>query len=252
VVPVRAGGDGRPRGGLLRWGPRPESGGGLTQQGWRDTADAAHSSSAGGGILHEDGSVPAAPVADADTQAVAVAGMRALAALSGSDEYRRAAAALAERVAARFGPETMALDADDREVRGAGSQLGWLLWAGVGGPQLAERLCEPDVLTAFGLRTLSERHARFDPFAYHRGAVWPFDSWLGWGGLRAAGYEAQAERVRAGLLAAVERLGHYPELYAVTAAGPERVPIANRVQAWTVGACFALRAGWDGRPPPAA
>jgi hypothetical protein len=25
------------------------------------------------------------------------------------------------------------------------------------------------------------------------------------------------------------------------------VPIANQVQAWTVGASFALRAGWDGR-----
>jgi hypothetical protein len=33
----------------------------------------------------------------------------------------------------------------------------------------------------------------------------------------------------------------------VTASGPERIPIANQVQAWTVGACFALRAGWDGR-----
>ena len=79
--------------------------------------------------------------------------------------------------------------------------------------------------------------------------MWPFDSWLGWGGLRAAGYVAQAERVRTGVLRALERLGRHPELYAVTAAGPERVPISNHVQAWTVGAGFALRAGWDGRAP---
>ena len=41
--------------------------------------------------------------------------------------------------------------------------------------------------------------------------------------------------------------GRFPELYAVTGAGPERIPIANQVQAWTVGAAFALRTGWDGR-----
>ena len=233
-------------GGLVRWGPRPAVGGGLGQQGWRD-ADTPLKAS-GGGILHEDGAVPPPPVADADTQAAAVAGLRGLAALSGSAAHARAARDLTERVAARFGPETMAIDGADREVRGAGSQLGWLLWAGVPVPGAAERLTEPDVLTGFGLRTLSDRHPQFAARAYHRGAVWPFDCWLGWGGLRAAGHTAAAERVRAGVLDAMERLGgRFPEVYAVTGAGPERIPIANQVQAWTVGAVFALRAGWDGR-----
>jgi glycogen debranching enzyme len=232
-------------GGLVRWGPRPAAGGGLGQQGWRDADSPLNET--GGGILHADGSVPPPPVADADTQAAAVAGLRGLHALSGSAEHARAAHALVERVAGRFGPETMALDGDDREVRGAGSQLGWLLWAGVPVAGAAERLAEPDVLTGFGLRTLSDRHPRFDPRAYHRGAVWPFDSWFGWGGLRAAGHAGAAERVRAGVLEALDILGAFPELYAVTGDGPQRIPIANQVQAWTVGARFALRAGWDGR-----
>ena len=234
-------------GGLLRWGPRPASGGGLGQQGWRDADRPAKAT--GGGILHEDGSAPPPPVADADTQAAAVAGLRGLAALSGSAGHARDAEDVAERVAARFGPETMALDGDEREVRGAGSQLGWLLWAGVPVAGAAERVTEPDVLADFGLRTLSDRHPRFAARAYHRGGVWPFDCWLGWGGLRAAGHDAAAERVRTGVLAAMERLGRFPELYAVEATGPERIPIANQVQAWTVGAAFALRAGWDGRAP---
>ena len=42
------------------------------------------------------------------------------------------------------------------------------------------------LLTDYGLRTLSDRHPGFDPQSYHRGSVWPFDSWLGYGGLRAA------------------------------------------------------------------
>jgi glycogen debranching enzyme len=89
----------------------------------------------------------------------------------------------------------------------------------------------------------------FSSGAYHRGSVWPFDSWLGWGGLRAAGREAEAERVRTGVLAALDRLGRAPELYAVTRGGAlEPVPLANRVQAWTAGARWALRQSWDGRP----
>jgi glycogen debranching enzyme len=104
------------------------------------------------------------------------------------------------------------------------------------------------VLTPFGLRTLSSAQPAFRPDAYHRGAVWPFDCWLGWGGLRAAGRAAEAERVRSGVLAALDRLGLAPELYAVTAAGElEQAPVANRVQAWTVGARWALEHDWDGR-----
>ena len=234
-------------GGLLRWGPRPTLRGGLAQQGWRDADDPRNAT--GGGILHEDGGVPPPPVADGDTQAAAVAGLRGLAALSGSAAHARAAAALTARVAERFGPETMAIDGEDREVRGAGSQLGWLLWAGVPVAGAAERLAEPDVLTAFGLHTLSDRHPRFDPAGYHRGAVWPFDSWLGWGGLRAAGHADAAERVRAGVLDALARLARFPELYAVDDGSPRRIPVANQVQAWTVGAAHALRTGWDGRAP---
>jgi glycogen debranching enzyme len=92
----------------------------------------------------------------------------------------------------------------------------------------------------------------FEAQAYHRGSIWPFDSWLGWGGLRAEGRAAEAERVRTGVLSAVDRLGHAPELYAVTLRGEvQPVAAANWVQAWTVGACWALEHGWDGRGPPA-
>jgi glycogen debranching enzyme len=232
-------------GGLLRWHRRAP--GGLVQQGWRDTVDPAGSPTHGSGIAHEDGTAPKAPVADADTQAAALAGLRGLARLSSAPEHAAAADALAARIGERFDAETMALDADDRPVRGAGSQLGWLLWAGAPVAGAAERLSEPDVLTGFGLRTLSDRHPQFDAFSYHRGSVWPFDSWLGWGGLRAAGREEEAERVRRGVLGALDRLGRYPELYAVGPGGPEPIPISNRVQAWTVGARWALEHGWDGR-----
>ena len=100
----------------------------------------------------------------------------------------------------------------------------------------AERLRQPDVLTDYGLRTLETRSPVFGPAYYHRGSIWPFDSWIGWGGLRAAGREAEAERVRTGVLDAVRTLGRAPELYAVTVGGEvEPVPLSDR------------HAGLDGR-----
>ena len=255
-------------GGLVRHGPR-RARGGLAQQGWRDTTDPLDPETHGGGIVREDGSAPEPPLADADSQAVAVVAARALARLSGASRHRELAEALRERVVDTFGagddadagagaaagiatsggaglPETLAVEGDGRRVHGAGSQLGWLLWAGAAPEGAAERLVMSDVLTPWGLRTLSADHPRFDPHGYHRGAVWPFDSWIGWGGLRAAGREHEAERLRAGVLDALDRLGGAPELYAVGAGGPEPVAIANRIQAWSVGARWALEHGWDG------
>lgn len=226
--------------------------GGLYQQGWRDTIAGARSDEDGSGIVRVDGSQPTPPLADADSQAAAHAGLRALATLDPDGPWEARAAALRAELSARFGPEVMAVEAGDVPVGGAGSQLGWLLWAGAlegaAAEAAADRLVEPDVLTPFGLRTLSSQHSAFRVRGYHRGSVWPFDSWLGWGGLRAAGRVEAAERVRAGVVAALERLGRAPELYGVTRAGSlEPIAIANRVQAWSVGARWALEQGWDGR-----
>jgi glycogen debranching enzyme len=254
-------------GGLVRYGPRRGTGG-LAQQGWRDSVAPVEHHPDGSGIVRPDGTEPAPPLADADCQAAAVAALDALARLEPGGAWGDRAAALRAAVTARFAPRgaasshdaaaspdgAIAIEGDGTVVPGAGSQLGWLLWAGAlegeAAAAAAERLVQPDVLTDFGLRTLSASHPAFRPHAYHRGGIWPFDCWLGWGGLRAAGRAAEADRVRTGVIAALDRLGLAPELYAVTAAGElELAPIANRVQAWTVGARWALEHDWDGRRP---
>jgi glycogen debranching enzyme len=239
-------------GGLVRYGPR-EHPGGLSQQGWRDVMGPSADSDDGGGIVRPDGSTPRAPLADTDVQSVAYAALRALGVLSGDAAWSRRADGLRSRIESDFGPGVMALEGDGLVVPGPGSQLGWLLWSGALSPgrleAVAERLCEPDVLTAWGLRTLAASSPAFDPQAYHRGSIWPFDSWLGWSGLRAAGRVEEAERVRSGVLAALDRLGHAPELYAVTADGTlEPSRLTNLVQAWSVGARWAFENDWGGRP----
>lgn len=237
-------------GGLLRSPVRRYSGG-LAHQGWRDAQDPTDA--AGGGIVEPDGSMPPAPLADADSQATALVGLAAIEALHPelSAQACAAATALRERVAAAFTPDAMAVDGDDQVVPGAGSQLGWLLWAGAvqgaAADALAERLTRPDVLTRYGARTLSSEHPRFHPQAYHRGAIWPFDNWFVWGGLRAVGHPA-ADTVRDGVLAALAELGHFPELYAVSPEGELAAStISNRIQAWTVGAVVAWDEDWSGR-----
>jgi glycogen debranching enzyme len=237
---------------LVRHGPRRGEGG-LAQQGWRDAEDPADPALHGAGILGVGGEAPLPPLADADTQAVAVVAFRALAALSGEELWSEEAGRLTAAIAESFDPETLAIAGDGERVAGAGSQLGWLLWADALPPAArdaaAERLCRPDVLTAWGLRTLSSRHPLYAADAYHRGAIWPFDSWLGWSGLRAAGRLETAEGLRRGILEAIEAIGQAPELFAVGRHGPEPIQIANRVQTWTVGARWALEHEWDGRAP---
>jgi glycogen debranching enzyme len=242
-------------GGLVRHGPR-RAPGGLAQQGWRDAEDPADPAFHGAGILGAGGEAPILPLADADTQAVTVVALRALATLSGERRWAEEALRLTAAIEEAFDPETLAVAGDGGKVAGAGSQLGWLLWADAlpesARERVADRLTRPDVLTPWGLRTLSSKHPLYAPGAYHRGAVWPFDSWLGWGGLRATGLSDVAEELRRGVLDAIGTVGRAPELFAVTPAGPEPISIANRVQAWTVGARWALEHEWDGRALPAA
>lgn len=236
-------------GGLVRHGLHAARGS-LTQQGWRDAIDT--DDPFGPGIVREDGSAPAPPIADADSQAAAYVALRAVARLSGERGWEERALVLGERIGRVFVPDVMALEQGDRPVPGAGSQLGWLLWSGALSGDVreaaADRLSQPDILTRWGLRTLASSHPAFDANSYHRGSVWPFDSWLGWGGLRAAGRAAAAQTVRTGVLRALNEHGLAPELYAATFDGSvETIPKATRVQAWTVGARWALEQEWDGR-----
>jgi glycogen debranching enzyme len=236
-------------GGLLWHGPGAHRGG-LTQMGWRDAWDPT--SPRGMGILRPDGTVPVPPLADADTQAVTVAALRAVARLSGDPGWDERAQRMRAQVTATYLPDVMLVESGGQPVHAAGSQLGWLLWADAIDPSavdsVAERLCRPDLATPYGLRTLSSSAPTFDVSAYHRGSVWPFDTWLGWGGLRAAGRGDEAEKLRRGVLDALDQLGRYPELYFVDPAGVLRpAPVANRIQAWTVGARWALEHEWDGR-----
>ena len=67
--------------------------------------------------------MPVAPLADADSQAAAVAALDALTRLDADDaeHWQRAASSLRARIQRRFTAEVIALDANDVPVTGTGS-----------------------------------------------------------------------------------------------------------------------------------
>ena len=156
-------------GGLVRYGPR-RAPGGLAQQGWRDAIAPVERHPHGAGIVRPDGSAPAAPLADADCQAVAVAALDALARLDPGGGWEARAAALRARVPP-LGPADWRRVADgDRgrrrapcraRARSSAGCCGRARWRAPPPAAAAERLARPDVLTPFGLRTLSAAHGAF-------------------------------------------------------------------------------------------
>ena len=157
------------------------------------------------GIVRPDGSDPAAAarrrrLPGGRARGAATRSRGSTRTATGTRGRRRCARGVAEA----FAPGAdwaLAIEADGTAVPGAGSQLGWLLWAGALEPDLAgaaaraaRRARRPHGVRAAHARR--RRIPRSGPATYHRGGIWPFDCWLGWGGLRAPGCVAEAERVR--------------------------------------------------------
>jgi glycogen debranching enzyme len=226
--------------------------GGLAHHWWRDVA--ADLEGNGHGILDDAGRPLRTPAALAAVQALA---WRALTEVSETFDPYLAGAADRARAAfektfvdGRRVPSTALSPAGiDASVT---SDLGHVLWTGILEPDraaaTAERLAAPDLLTPWGLRTLSSVHPGFRPDGYHTGAVWAWDSWIGAAGLDAALGPGAGDGVRRGVTAAVGALGDFPELWVVDLDGTLHPSTeAARVQAWTVGAVVAIGVGWDGR-----
>jgi glycogen debranching enzyme len=147
----------------------------------------------------------------------------------------------------------VALDTDGRQVDSLTSNIGHLLWSGIveksKAKAIARHLLGPQLFSGWGVRTLAEGEARYNPIGYHVGTVWPFDnSFIAWG-LRRYGFKQEAASLVAGTMAAAEVFdGRLPEAfggYRRSSTGyPVQYPTACSPQAWSTGApLLMLRAG---------
>ncbi|MGH2726674.1 MAG: amylo-alpha-1,6-glucosidase, partial [Actinomycetota bacterium] len=153
---------------------RKRSGGGLDNQGWKDSHD---------GIVHADGSIPEPPIALVEVQGYVYDAWHQVArvavALGHTDvaaELERKADDLKRRFNADFWMEdegfyATALDANKEQVRSIASNAGHGLWSRIIDPgraaRVVRRLLAPDMSSGWGIRTLSSRNPAYDPIGYH-------------------------------------------------------------------------------------
>jgi glycogen debranching enzyme len=178
---------------------------------------------------------------------------------------RTKAAGLASRVAqnlwiAEEDCPVIALDALKRPIAMISSDAGHALWSGIVGRDrvraLVQRLMRPDLLSAYGVRTLSAASPFFAPFSYHRGNIWPFDNAVLVRGLLHYGYRNEARRAIERVITAIERIGSPCELYVALDGGLSVVPSLkdqtlllrrrkgqeNEIQGWTAAGLLYMAA----------
>ncbi|MDZ5441704.1 glycogen debranching N-terminal domain-containing protein [Micromonospora sp. 4G57] len=226
---------------------------GPENQGWKDSPAA---------ICYADGRLPEPPRATCELQGYAydakLRGARLAREFWGDPAYaerlEREAAALRERFERDFwiadrGYYALALDADGRQVDALASNMGHLLWSGIvdesRAAQVAAHLLGPRLFSGWGVRTLAEGQARYNPLGSHVGAVWPFDNALIAWGLRQYGFAEEAGRIAEGIIDAARHFhGRMPEAFAgyprELTRYPVRYPTANSPQALATGATFLL------------
>jgi glycogen debranching enzyme len=147
------------------------------------------------------------------------------------------------------GCHALALDGDKRRVDGLTSNIGHLLWSGIldddQAAATADRLLDGELFSGWGVRTLGDREAGYNPLGYHTGTVWPHENSLIAAGLARYGHGDAATRLAAAILSAAPHFRHrLPEVFAGYPAGETIVPVAfptaSRPQAWAAGAPLLL------------
>lgn len=235
------------------WYERRNTDTGLENQCWKDSWDS---------ISYRDGTLPPFPRATCEVQGYAydakVRAARLARKVWGDPAYADQLEREAAELKARFNRDwwvadgeyyALALDPDGRQCAVLSSNIGHLLWSGIvdddRAQKIAAHLCGPRLFSGWGVRTLAEGEARYNPIGYHNGTIWPFDnSFIAWG-LRRYGFPEEAAKIANGILGAAryfhgrlpEAFGGYPRSLTKF---PVEYPTACSPQAWSTGAPLLL------------
>jgi glycogen debranching enzyme len=236
---------------------------GLENQCWKDSWDS---------ISYHDGTLPGFPRATCELQGYAYDAKMRAARLARdvwrdpdfADRLEREAADLKRRFNRDFWVEdgeyfAIALDFDGRQVDSLTSNNGHLLWSGIVDKSKAKavvrNLMSERLFSGWGVRTLAEGEARYNPIGYHLGTIWPFDnSFIAWG-LRRYGFDTEAATVAEAILEAAGYFeGRLPEAFGgyrrkSKTDHPVPYPTACSPQAWSTGAPLLLLATMLGLQP---
>jgi glycogen debranching enzyme len=227
--------------------------GGLRNQGWKDSDDAVH---------HADGRLAEGSIALCEVQAYSYGARRAMAHIQrqfGHDAEAERLLQEARQLQRRFhdafwceriGSYALALDGQGEACEVRASNAGHCLWTGLASKTaasaIARQLLAPSSFNGWGIRTLDEGEARYNPMSYHNGSVWPHDNALIALGLARYGHTPEAMRVLMGLFDTAQAmpLHRLPELFCgfqrQSDEGPTHYPVACSPQAWASGSLFGL------------
>ena len=226
---------------------------GLINQCWKDSWDA---------IQFADGTLPHGPIATCEIQGYVYDALVRSARLARElwedpqlgERLERRASELRASLHRDFwmaerGCHAVALDGDKRQIDSLTSNIGHLLWSGVldesEADATANRLLESELHSGWGVRTLGDDEAGYNPLGYHTGTVWPHENSLIAAGLARYGRHEQAATIAAAMLSAAPHFEHrLPEVFAGYPASVTSVPVAyptaSRPQAWAAGAPLQL------------
>jgi glycogen debranching enzyme len=226
---------------------------GLTQQGWKDSHDS---------VFHRDGRSAEAPIALCEVQGYVYQGKLAMSQMArafGDEVLALRLAQEAENLRVRFqsafwsperGSYALALDGDKRRCEVLASNVGHCLWSGIAAEDHAQRIADallgPAFFSGWGVRTVAEGEARYNPMSYHNGSIWPHDNAIAAMGLARYGRTEDAMRLLAAMFESSLHfdLHRLPELFCGFPrrhdAGPTLYPVACSPQAWAAAAPFAV------------
>jgi len=226
---------------------------GLVNQCWKDSWDA---------IQFADGTHPEGPIATCEIQGYVYDALLRSARLArevwndqllGAQLARQASDLRAGFHRDFWMPErgchAVALDGNKRQVDSMTSNIGHLLWSGllddIEAAATAHRLLQSELYSGWGVRTLGDKDAGYNPLGYHTGTVWPHENSLIAAGLARYGHHEQAATIAAAMLSAAPHFEHrLPEVFAGYPAAVTSVPVAyptaSRPQAWAAGTPLQL------------
>ncbi|WP_280772005.1 amylo-alpha-1,6-glucosidase [Salipaludibacillus daqingensis] len=219
---------------------------GIANQGWKDSGDS---------IVHRNGELGETPIALSEVQGYVYHAKKSMADIydligrtDKAEKLTADAAALKSRFEKSFWMEdqqfyALALDKEKNQVGTVTSNPGHVLLSGMLDSDktkaVSDMLVSNKMYSGFGIRTMGEGEAGYNPISYHNGTVWPHDNSVIILGMSKTNNQKQAAKAMEGLIHSADSFEYdrLPELFCGYEAKGKAVnyPVACSPQAWAAG-----------------
>ncbi|MEJ5228536.1 MAG: amylo-alpha-1,6-glucosidase [Pseudothermotoga sp.] len=222
----------------------------LKNQGWKDSSRS---------IVRKDGTIPPGPIALSEVQAYYYGVLNAMAEFQDhfdfhldSDRLLKQAKELKNRFNTDFWLEeedyfAIALDGNKKPIDSIASNPAYGLLTKIIDEEKAvmvvKRLFSKDMMSKWGIRTMSNKMKSYNPFSYHNGSVWPHDNSVILMGLMNYGYTEEAQYLARKLLRTARFFSYrLPELFSgLDESEPFPYPVSCSPQLWSIGSAFVIK-----------